>query len=41
VDIRLGATVIFAKKEQFRAHRPYEDKAAPASLGEFRAENGG
>src|SRR5713101_6992967 len=39
VDIRLGATVIRQERNpNFRAHRPYEDKAAPASLGEFRAE---
>ena len=39
VDIRLGATVIREERNpNFRAHRPYEDKAAPASLGEFRAE---
>jgi hypothetical protein len=39
VDIRLGATVIrHERNPNFRAHRPDEDKAAPASLGEFRAE---
>ena len=39
VDIRLGATVIRQERNpNFRAHRPYEDKAATASLGEFRAE---
>jgi hypothetical protein len=39
VDIRLGATVIRQERNpNFRAQRPYEDKAAPASLGEFRAE---
>src|SRR6267142_3387212 len=39
VDIRLGATVIRQERNpNFRAHRPYEDKAAPASRGEFRAE---
>ncbi len=39
VDIRLGATVIRQERNpNFRARRPYEDKAAPASLDEFRAE---
>jgi hypothetical protein len=39
VDIRLGATVIRQERDlNFRARRPDEDKAAPASLGEFRAE---
>jgi len=39
VDIRLGATVIRQERNpNFRAQRPDEDKAAPASLGEFRAE---
>ena len=39
VDIRLGTTVIrHERNPNLRAHRSYEDKAAPASLGEFRAE---
>jgi len=39
VDIRLGATVIRQERNSnSRARRPYEDKAAPASLDEFRAE---
>ena len=37
VDRLLGATVIRQERNpNFRAHRSYEDKAAPASLGEFR-----
>ena len=39
VDRLLGATVIRQERNpNFRAHRSYEDKAAPASLGEFRTE---
>jgi hypothetical protein len=39
VDIRLGTTVIrHERNPNFSAHRPYEDKAAPVSLSEFRAE---
>src|SRR6202158_530341 len=38
VDIRLGAPVIRQEGHpDFRAHRAYEDQAAPASLGELRA----
>jgi len=39
MDIRFGATVISQERNpNFRAHRPNDDEAAPAPLGEFRAE---